>query len=83
MFIKMADASWEISDTTQAELIGVESEQHSPSDNTQTTSALGFTKQMAALYNNKLWKKKDIVLEMHYTDLNERIKFGFWSMVQK
>ncbi len=71
MFIKMADASWEISDTTQAESIGVESEQHSPSDNTQTTSALGFTKQMAALYNNKLWKKKDIVLEMHYTDLNE------------
>ena len=69
MFMKMADASWDISDTSQAASAGVKSEQNSPSD--IQTSALGFTKQMAALYNNKSWKKKDIVLEMHYTDLNQ------------
>lgn len=69
MFIKMADASWEISDTSQAESAGVTSEQNFPSD--IQTSALRFTKQMAALYNSKSWKKKDIVLEMCYTDLNQ------------
>ena len=69
MFMKMADASWEISDTSQAASAGVASAQNFPSD--IQISALGFTKQMAALYNNKSWKKKDIVLEMHYTDLNQ------------
>ena len=69
MFMKMADASWEISDTSQAASAGVASAQNFPSD--IQISALGFTKQMAALYNNKSWKKKDIVLEMHYTELNQ------------
>ena len=31
-----------------------------------------FTRQMAALYNKSAWAGKDIVLEMHYTDLNRR-----------
>ena len=34
--------------------------------------SLVFTRQMAALYNASAWQGKDIVLEMHYTDLNKR-----------
>lgn len=34
--------------------------------------SLVFTRQMAALYNNYAWPGKDLVLEMHYTDLDKR-----------
>ena len=38
----------------------------------QTDGSLAFTKQMAALYNKASYPGKDIVLEMHYTDLDRR-----------
>ena len=38
----------------------------------KSDEALVFTRQMAALYNKAAWPGKDIVLEMHYTDLDKR-----------
>lgn len=55
-FEAMADASW-----------GVEKETGEKQD-----ESLIFTKQMAALYNKKAYKGKDIVLEMNYTDIDKR-----------
>ena len=54
-FEAMADASW-----------GVEKETGEKLD-----ESLIFTKQMAALYNKSSYKGKDIVLEMHYTDIDK------------
>ncbi len=54
-FEAMADASW-----------GVEKETGEKQD-----ESLIFTKQMAALYNKKSYKGKDIVLEMNYTDIDK------------
>lgn len=54
-FEAMADASW-----------GVEKETGEKQD-----ESLIFTKQMAALYNKKSYKGKDIVLEMNYTDMDK------------
>ncbi|MBQ9854128.1 MAG: flavodoxin family protein [Bacilli bacterium] len=54
-FEAMADASW-----------GVEKETGEKLDD-----SLIFTKQMAALYNKKSYKGKDIVLEMNYTDIDK------------
>lgn len=54
-FEAMADASW-----------GVEKETGKKQD-----ESLVFTKQMAALYNKKSYKGKDIVLEMNYTDIDK------------
>ncbi len=36
------------------------------------TDTLIFTRQMAALYNRESWPGHDLVLEMSYTDVNER-----------
>jgi len=55
-FEAMADASW-----------GVEKETGEKLD-----ESLVFTKQMAALYNKKSYKGKNIVLEMDYTDIDKR-----------
>lgn len=54
-FEAMADASW-----------GIEKETGEKQD-----ESLIFTKQMAALYNKKSYKGKDIVLEMNYTDIDK------------
>lgn len=54
-FEAMADASW-----------GVEKETGEKQD-----ESLIFTKQMSALYNEKSYGGKDIVLEMNYTDINK------------
>ena len=56
VFEAMADASWGISKDS-----GQKEEE-----------SLIFTRQMAALYNKSAWAGKDLVLEMHYTDLNHR-----------
>ena len=55
VFEKMADASW-----------GVSAESGEKED-----KALIFTRQMAALYNKKAHKGNDMVIEMHYTDVNQ------------
>ena len=54
-FEAMADASWGIENETGEKL----------------DDSLIFTKQMAALYNKKSYKGKDIVLEMNYTDIDK------------
>lgn len=56
VFEDMADASW-----------GVDKE-----TGKRETDALIFTRQMAALYDKKSWPGRDLVLEMAYTDVNER-----------
>ncbi len=56
VFEDMADASW-----------GVDKE-----TGEKETDALIFTRQMAALYNKESWPGHDLVLEMSYTDVNER-----------
>ncbi len=56
IFEDMADASW-----------GVDKE-----TGKKETDALIFTRQMAALYNKESWSGHDLVLEMSYTDVNER-----------
>lgn len=38
----------------------------------KSDEALVFTRQMAALYSRSAWPGKDMVLEMHYTDLDKR-----------
>lgn len=55
-FERMADASW-----------GIDKE----SGNTES-DALVFTRQMAALYRKEAYPGSDVVLEMDYTDLDER-----------
>ncbi|MCI9016212.1 MAG: NAD(P)H dehydrogenase [Clostridia bacterium] len=54
-FEAMADASWGIEEKT----------------NEKMEESLIFTKQMAALYNKKSYKNKDIILEMNYTDIDK------------
>ncbi len=56
VFEEMADASW-----------GVDKE-----TGKKETDTLIFTRQMAALYNKESWPGNDLVLEMSYTDMNER-----------
>lgn len=56
VFEDMADASW-----------GVDRE-----NGKKETDTLIFTRQMAALYNKEGWPGYDLVLEMSYTDVNER-----------
>lgn len=56
VFERMADASWGVS----------------PESGQKESQALIFTRQMAALYNRSSWPGKDLILEMCYTDLNER-----------
>jgi len=56
VFEDMADASW-----------GVDKE-----TGKKETDALIFTRQMAALYNKESWPGHDLVLEMAYTDVDER-----------
>ena len=55
VFEEMADASWGVSR---------ESGEKEAED-------LSFTRQMAALYNKEAYAGKDLVLEMHYTDLDK------------
>jgi len=55
-FEDMADASWGVNQETGA----------------QEPDALIFTRQMAALYRSGNWPGHDLVLEMAYTDVNER-----------
>ena len=38
----------------------------------KSDETLVFTKQMAALYNKNVYSGKDLVLEMHYTDVDKR-----------
>lgn len=59
-----ADASWGI-DKHQGGTGGENSAAKKESD------ALIFTRQMAALYHRENYSGKDIVLEMHYTDVEE------------
>jgi len=56
VFESMADASW-----------GVDKE-----TGKKETDTLIFTRQMATLYNKESWPGHDLVLEMFYTDVNER-----------
>jgi len=56
VFEDMADASWGVDKETGA----------------QEPDALIFTRQMAALYRKENWPGRDLVLEMVYTDVNER-----------
>ncbi len=56
VFEDMADASW-----------GVDKE-----TGKKETDTLIFTRQMATLYNKENWPGHDVVLEMSYTDVNER-----------
>ena len=56
IFEDMADASW-----------GVDRE-----TGKKETDSLIFTRQMATLYNKESWPGHDLVLEMSYTDVNER-----------
>ncbi len=58
VFEKMADASW-----------GVDQNGTEKEDETFV-----FTKQMAALYNKKSYKGKDILLDMYYTDCDKRYR---------
>ena len=57
VFEQMADASWGVEQTEQ----GAKA----------VSSALTFTKQMAALYNKASWHGQDIVVEFFYTDVEE------------
>lgn len=56
IFEEMADASWGVDKQTGK----------------KETDTLVFTRQMAALYNKESWPGHDLVLEMSYTDVNER-----------
>lgn len=56
IYNEMADASWEIAEENATDV---------------KNSLLGFTKQMALLYSPQNYQK-DIVLEIEYTDRNER-----------
>lgn len=56
MFESMADASW-----------GIDKE-----SGEKETDTLIFTRQMAALYRKESYAGKELVLEMYYTDLDER-----------
>lgn len=56
VFEAWADASW-----------GVD-----PEGGKQASDTLVFTRQMAALYKMESWPGHDLVLEMDYTDVNER-----------
>ncbi len=56
LFERMADASWGIS----------------KEDGTKESDALIFTRQMAALYRKESYPGRERVLEMYYTDIDER-----------
>ncbi len=56
VFEDMADASWGVDKETGA----------------KESDVLIFTRQMAALYRKENWPGHDLVLEMVYTDVNER-----------
>ncbi len=56
VFEEMADASWGI-DQNAGE---------------KQRESLAFTRQMAALYQKESWPGRDLVLEMYYTDKEER-----------
>jgi len=56
VFESMADASWGVDKETEA----------------RESDILIFTRQMAALYRKENWPGHDLVLEMVYTDVNER-----------
>lgn len=56
IFESMADTSW-----------GIDKE-----SGEKETDALIFTRQMAVLYDKEAWKGRDQILEMYYTDLDER-----------
>lgn len=62
-FERLADASWGIDRESGA----------------AETEALIFTRQMAALYRREAYSGKDLVLEMYYTDLEER----YWILLGK
>lgn len=68
-FEMLADASWGIEDSGQADENFAESGKTAPK---QVSGALIFTRQMAALYNPKAYSGHDLVMEMDYTDLGER-----------
>ena len=60
VFETWADASW-----------GVEKE-----SGARESDTLIFTRQMAALYRPESWPNRDLVLEMFYTDVNERYQIA-------
>lgn len=64
-FEACADASWGIDKD------GAKTEENSP-DLKKESDTLIFTKQMAALYCRESYPGKDLVLEMYYTDVDER-----------
>ncbi len=59
VFERMADASWGI-DTKSGE---------------KQDDSLVFTKQMAAMYRKESYGGRDIVLDMHYTDIDKKIPY--------
>lgn len=63
VFVKLADASWDIREPVEAG--GVE-EEHAPDD--PARQALAFSRQMAALYQPDAFSGKEQVLELCYTD---------------
>lgn len=65
VFERMADASWGIENSGKA------GRQETGQSSVQSTKALSFTRQMAALYNKSAHGGRDMVLEMSYTDCEE------------
>jgi len=61
VFIEMANADWEIEEINQISSLD---------NSTPKDKSYPFLRQMAALYNSDLYIK-DIVLEMHFTDLGK------------
>lgn len=57
VFVKMADASWEISDPKK--------------ETKKTDKSYNFMQQMAAICNPEAVKDKDLILEMYFTDLDK------------
>lgn len=61
VFMEMANADWEIEEINHSS---------KPGNNAVKDKSYPFLRQMAALYNSDYYTK-DIVLEMHFTDLNK------------
>ncbi len=65
VFEACADASWGI------DRDGTDTGENSPAAEKESDTLI-FTRQMAALYRKESYPGRDIVLEMHYTDVEER-----------
>ncbi len=77
VFEQMANASWGV------EAGGDYAAGSSKEQNVKADASLGFTKQMAALYNKKSWKGQDKVLEFYYTDVDKTYQILMQDKGQK